>query len=105
MINFILYPHKSFTWYYINNIIIFFKILENHTEYLNIIFSLFNEIEICLKDIKTYLNYLLIILLDQQVDEFGLTILEKQIAAIWELKFPETLKDLETYLDFTSWLC
>ena len=51
-------------------------------EYLNTIFSLFNEIEICLKDIKTYLNYLLIILLDQQVDGFSLTILEKQIAVI-----------------------
>ena len=104
MMNFILCPHKSFAWYYIDDIIIFFKTLENHLGHLNIIFSLFNKISIYLKNTKIYLDYPLIILLGQWVDEFGLTISEKWIAAIWELKFPEILKDFKTYLGFTGWL-
>ena len=65
MINMILCSHKFFVCCYINNIIIFLKILENHFQYLNMIFNLFNRLEITLKKIKTYLDYLLIILLDQ----------------------------------------
>ena len=98
----ILRPHKSFAWYYIDDIVIFSKILKDHLEYFNIIFSLFNKIDICLKDTKTYLAYPSIILLGQWVDGFELTTLEEWITAIQELKFPEMLKDLKTYLDFTG---
>ena len=64
MINMILHSHKFFVCYYINDIIIFSKILEDHLQHLNIIFSLFNKLEITLKTIKTYLDYSSIILLD-----------------------------------------
>src|SRR2546430_8077549 len=64
MINMILCSYKFFVCYYINNIIIFSKILEDHLQHLNLIFNLFNRLEITFKKIKTHLNYLLIILLD-----------------------------------------
>ena len=64
MINMILYSYKFFVCCYINDIIIFSKILENHFQHLNIIFSLFNRLEITLKKIKTHLDYSSIILLD-----------------------------------------
>src|SRR5437667_10872671 len=64
MINMILYSHKFFAHYYINNIIIFSKTLKDHLQHLNMIFSLFNKLEITLKKIKTHLDYLLIILLN-----------------------------------------
>src|SRR2546427_13290808 len=102
MMDSILRSHKNFARCYIDDIIIFSKILKDYLGHLNIIFSLFNEIGICLKDTKTYLGYSSIILLGQRVDGFRLTTLEKRIAAIRELKFPETLKDLETYLDFIN---
>ena len=38
------------------------------------------------------------------MNEFDMTISEKQIMIIWELKFSETFKNFETYLNFTDWL-
>ena len=104
MINMILCSHKFFAHYYINDIIIFSKILENHFQHLNTIFSLFNRLKIIFKKIKTYLDYLSIILLDQQVNNFDMTFSKKQIAALQDLLFSETLKDLKIYLDLIEWL-
>src|SRR6266513_1339634 len=64
MMNMILHSHKFFVCCYIDDIIIFSKILENHLQHLNMIFSLFNRLEITFKRIKTHLDYSSIILLD-----------------------------------------
>ena len=65
MMNMIFKSHKFFVCCYINDIVIFSKTLENHLQHLNMIFSLFNRLEIILKKIKTHLDYSSIILLDQ----------------------------------------
>src|SRR5947207_1044411 len=65
MMNMILHSHKFFAYCYIDDIVIFSKILENHLQHLNMIFNLFNKFEITFKKIKTHLDYSLIILLDQ----------------------------------------
>src|SRR5947207_8737661 len=65
MMNMIFCSHKFFVCCYIDDIIIFSKTLENHLQYLNTIFNLFNKLEITFKKIKTHLDYLSIILLDQ----------------------------------------
>src|SRR5436190_22175633 len=67
MMNMIFHSHKFFVCCYIDNIVIFSKILENHLQHLNMIFNLFNKFRIIFKKIKTYLNYLTIILLNQQI--------------------------------------
>ena len=89
---------------YIDDLVIFSKTLKDHKKHLSIIFSLFDRFEISLNRVKTYLEYLSIILLDQWVNEFSMIISEKWIAVIGELKFLETLKNLEIYLNLTDWL-
>ena len=105
MMNKILQLYRNFAQSYINDLIIFLKILKDHKKHFSIIFSLFNRFEISLNRIKTYFEYLSIILLDQWVNEFSMSISEKWIAVIWELKFLKTLKNLEIYLSLTDWLC
>ena len=82
MINMIFRFHKFFIYYYIDDIIIFLKILKNHFKHLNIVFNLFDELKITFKEIKTHLDYSSIILLNQQVNNFNMTFSKKQIAVL-----------------------
>src|SRR2546429_8906332 len=65
MMNMIFRFHKFFICCYINDIVIFSKILKNHLKYLNTVFNLFDELKIIFKEIKTHLDYSSIILLNQ----------------------------------------
>ena len=78
----ILQSYKDFAQLYINDLIIFSKTLKDHKKHLSIIFSLFDKFEISLNRVKTYLEYLFIIFLDQQVNEFSMIISKKQIMII-----------------------
>src|SRR5436190_8133424 len=98
MMNMIFRSHKFFICYYIDDIVIFSKTLKNHLKHLNTVFSLFDELKITLKEVKTHLDYSLIILLGQQVNDFDMTSSKKQIAVLQNLLFLKTLKDLEIYL-------
>src|SRR5438876_11294064 len=100
MTNKILQSYRNFTQSYINNLIIFSKILKNHKKHFSIIFFLFDKFEISLNKIKTYFEYLFIIFLDQQVNKFNMIISKKQIVIIQELKFLKTFKNFEIYLKF-----
>ena len=60
----ILQSYKDFAQSYINDLIIFLKTLKDHKKHFSIIFSLFDKFEISLNEIKTYLKYSSIILLD-----------------------------------------
>jgi hypothetical protein len=64
MIDSVLRSYKTYTRYYINDIIIFSKIFKDYIEYLDKIFNLFDTLSITVKGFKVYLGYLLIILLD-----------------------------------------
>ncbi len=87
MIDSILRPYKSFARYYVDDIVIFSKIFEKYVEYLNTILGLFDRLDVTLKDIKTFLSYLFIILLGQRVDGFRILIFEERIAAIRNFAF------------------
>ena len=89
---------------FVNDIIIFSKTLKEHLKHLCMTFSLFNQYELIMNRKKSFLKYSIIILLRQHVDELRMTTSEEKIAAILNLWFPETLKDLETYLRLTEWL-
>src|SRR5947199_7934372 len=99
MINMIFKSHKFFICYYINDIVIFSKILKNHFKHLNTVFNLFDKMKITFKEIKTHLDYSSIILLNQQVDDFDMIFSKKQIAALQDLLFSEILKNLKIYLN------
>src|SRR5437773_5009489 len=102
MMNKILQSYRNFAQLYIDDLIIFLKTLKNHKKHFSIIFFLFNRFEISLNKVKTYFRYSFIIFLDQQVNRFSMTISEKQIVIIQELKFFETFKNLEIYLSLTD---
>ena len=65
MMNMIFRSHKFFVCCYIDDIVIFLKILKNYLKHLNTVFNLFDELKITFKKVKTHLNYSLIILLNQ----------------------------------------
>ena len=77
MMNMIFRSYKFFVCCYIDDIVIFSKILKNYFKHLNTVFNLFNELKIILKEVKTHLDYSSIILLNQQVDDFDMTFLKK----------------------------
>src|SRR5437667_10555611 len=64
MMNMIFKSYKFFVCCYIDDIVIFLKILKNYFKHLNTIFNLFDELKIILKKVKTHLNYSSIILLN-----------------------------------------
>jgi hypothetical protein len=57
---------------------------------------------ITLKAVKTYFEYLIIILLDQKVDSLSLFTIEDKLKAIAKMLFLRTFKDLKTYLEATD---
>ena len=77
IMNMIFRFHKFFICYYIDDIVIFLKILKNHFKHLNIVFNLFNKLKITFKEIKTHLDYSSIILLNQQVNDFDMIFSKK----------------------------
>ena len=69
--------YRYFARCYIDNIMIFSYIAKEHFEHLRTIFALFACFKITFKLKKSYLNYLLIILFEQRIDNFKLIIIEK----------------------------
>ena len=65
MMNMIFRFHKFFICCYIDDIVIFLKILKNHLKHLNTVFNLFDKLKITFKKVKTHLDYSSIILLNQ----------------------------------------
>ena len=59
---------------------------------------------ISIKPSKAFLGYPSVRLLGQHVDSLGLATADEKLQAISQLKFPKTLKELETYLGLTGWL-
>jgi hypothetical protein len=80
MINIILRSYRQFARYYVDDIVIFFKIFEEYIEYLDTIFELFNRIGITFKNFKIYFDYFSIILLKQRIDRLDITCAENRIA-------------------------
>ena len=103
-IDHILRPFRKFARAYVDDIVVFSDTFEDHCSHLRQIFQLFQDMHIAIKPSKTYLGYPTVALLGQKVDSLGLETSEDKLEAILSLKFPRTLKDLETYLGLTGWL-
>lgn len=89
---------------YIDDILIFSETLEDHVQHLRAVFGALQAKNLTLSGKKAFLGFPSIQLLGQHVDGFGLTTSADKIAAIKNLSFPSTLKDLEMYLGMTGWL-
>ena len=89
---------KNFAKIFVNDIIIFSRILQKHLSHLRQIFELFRSKRVSLSPIKSFINYPSVILLDQRVDKLDMFTSQKKIQAITSLRFLETLRDLEIFL-------
>ena len=96
----ILRKFRVFARVYVNNIVIFNKTLKKHLQHLRSVFQLFQKMNIALKLIKIYLNYSIVTLLNQKINNLKLIIVEKKLKAIFKLRFSITLKLLKIYLKF-----
>ena len=87
-----------------NDIVIFNKTLDEHLFHLNIIFQLFKRMNIVIKSIKTYLNYLSIALLNQKMNNLNFITTEKKLKTIFKFQFSNSLKLLKFYLNLIEWM-
>jgi hypothetical protein len=100
----VLRPFRDFSRAYIDDTVIFSKTLEEHLMHLYAVFTKFTAMNISIKPTKAFIGFPSIKLLGQHIDSFGLATSEDKLQAIAQLKFPESLKDLEHYLGLTGWL-
>ena len=82
---------------YIDDIVIFSKIVEEHLIPLTQILQIFADLNIALKLSKFFFGFSSISLLGEKVDSLGLTTSNDKLKAILNLFFPDTLSALETY--------
>lgn len=97
-------PYKDFAKAFVDDIIIFSHTLAEHLNHLRQIFELFRSKRVSLSPTKSFIGYPSVTLLGQRVDGLGMSTSQEKIQAITNLRFPETLRDLEIFLGLTGWL-
>ena len=95
---------RAFARVYIDDVIIFFKIKENHLFHLKKMFQIFRKFNIFIKSFKTFLIYFSVRFLSQKMNSLNLIIDENKFRVINNLKFPVTLRQLKHYFDLTDWM-
>ena len=95
---------KSFDFarVYVNDIVVFSKIMNEHFEHLRVVFRILKNNNISINFKKAFFEYSSITLLDQYVTFFELFTDESKLQAISNLKFFSTLSQLKTYLELTN---
>ena len=94
----ILRVYRAFAKAYIDDIVVFSRILKKHLNHFRQIFQLLNSYGIRLLFKKSFLDYSIVVLLDQKIDVFDLIITANKLAVIINLKFFYILKNLKSYL-------
>ena len=84
--------------------VIFSNIFNDHIEYLEDIFFLFQEKNISINPEKSYIGYPTIELLKYYIDALEIYSIEDRTQSFYKLEFPSILKVLETYLKAISFL-
>lgn len=95
--------HRHFAKAYVNDIIIFFKILDDHLTHLQKVFDVlvFNNISINFH--KTFLNFVSVNFFEQHVTFLKLSTDEQKLHVIMNLIFSQNLTQLKMYLDLIEW--
>ena len=94
----ILRVYRQFSRVYINYIITFNHILDEHISYLYSVFQLFDFYGINLSFEKSFLNYFTVVLLKQKTNVFCFIIATEKFKTISKLNFPYTFKNFKMYL-------
>jgi hypothetical protein len=95
---------RDFVRAYMNDIVIFSKLLNDHLHHLRQMFERLWHYNVALNSKKTFLKYSLIMLLEQVVDALSLITSKEKLIAIVNLTFSLTLKELKTYLDLIDYM-
>lgn len=103
-INNILQSVRTYVRAYVNDIISGAKSLSNLFNKMCIFFDIFFKYNISIQPTKSFLNYLDIRLLNQQVNFLGQITSEEKLRAIKHLIYPKTLYALKYYLGLTGYL-
>jgi len=82
-----------------NDIVIFSRTLKDHLKHLHVMFQLFSKKKVSISSKKLFIDYSSVILLNQKVDDFDLTISVEKLKTIISLDFSRTLRALNIYLD------
>ena len=89
---------------YVDDIVIFSSTIDEHVLHLTAVFEALVDHNIFLKPAKSFLGFPSVKLLGQHVDALGLATSTEKLSAIAKLRFPQNLRDLETYLGLTGYL-
>ena len=95
----ILRIYRVFAKVYVDNIVVFNRILKKHLNHLRQIFQLLNFYSIRFSSKKSFLNYSIVALFDQKIDVFDFIIIANKLIVIINLKFFYILKNLKNYLN------
>ena len=90
----------KFVLVYINDIIIFLKDIETYINYLSSILGILLNSGVTLNLLKYYFIQLGLKALGYQVNRLGLSTLEEKVKVVRQLRFLETLAQLENVLGF-----
>lgn len=104
MMNQILWSHQTYLWAYVDDIVIYSVTLTEHMLHLQQIFDELTSKRICLTSNKFFLKYLLIQLLNQQVNALNLTTAEAKLVIITSFEFSCILTQLKKYFEMTNYL-
>lgn len=102
IIDLILREYREFCRVYVDDVLIASKDAAAHEEHLRLVFGKLEEHNIALSPAKSYIGFPSIKLLGYKVDALGLATPDEKVKAVASLRFPETLKELETYLGMTG---
>ena len=100
----LLRAYRKFVKAYVDDIVIFSRIWQEHVNHLRQIFIKLISVNIFIKLTKAFIDYSSVQLLSQKVDSLDLFTSEKKLRVIAKLQFSRTLRQLKTYLDFTDWM-
>ena len=99
----VLRNHQRFVKTYVNDIVIFFRTLQDHVMHLKQVFKVLTQNNISINSIKTFLEFSFVNLLKQHVTSLKLSTNEQKLRTITNLTFSRNLTQLETYLRLTEW--
>ena len=100
----VLREHRRYAKAYVDDVVIFFRNLQNHMTHLRAVFDILNVNNITIKIIKIFIDYSTMQLLDQRIDFFELATIEDKLKTIFMLKFSRSLRQLKIYLRLIDWL-
>ena len=100
----LLHFHHQYIKAYVDDIVIFFKTLNEYLAYLRVIFELLNVKDVTLSIKKSFIDYSTITLLSQRINAFEFSTIIKKIDVIKRLAFLYILIDLKLYLRLIKYL-